>query len=162
MHGSSPLIGLAYETSRQLGWPTTIEHTMELPTVPPFAWNYTSKVNETGGPGKSLGYLAESVVPLKEGEVVEIVLQNARAINGVAEFHPWHIHGHSFWVVGEGQGIYSPETDVPNYNLVNPVLRDTVVVQPLGWVALRFVADNPGAWLFHCHIGKYQLLCRYY
>lgn len=22
-----------------------------------------------------------------------------------------------------------------------------------GWVLIRFVADNPGLWAFHCHIG---------
>ncbi|KAL2535949.1 Plant L-ascorbate oxidase [Forsythia ovata] len=39
-----------------------------------------------------------------------------------------------------------------NFNLKNPPLRNTAVVFPYGWTALRFVADNPGAWAFHCHI----------
>jgi iron transport multicopper oxidase len=30
--------------------------------------------------------------------------------------------------------------------------RDTVVVEPNGNMVLRFRSDNPGVWLFHCHI----------
>ena len=30
--------------------------------------------------------------------------------------------------------------------------RDTVLVRPNGNLVLRFRADNPGVWLFHCHI----------
>jgi L-ascorbate oxidase len=154
VHGSTPLISLAVEASRSLGWPAAVEHTMDIPLDPPFIWNYTAKVNETGGPGATVGHMVEGVMSFEEGQVVELVLQNARALNGVAEFHPWHMHGHSYWIVGQGQGIYDAEIEVPKYNLENPVLRDTLVLQPLGWVAIRFLADNPGAWLFHCHISK--------
>jgi iron transport multicopper oxidase len=30
--------------------------------------------------------------------------------------------------------------------------RDTVLVHPDGNMVLRFRADNPGVWLFHCHL----------
>jgi iron transport multicopper oxidase len=30
--------------------------------------------------------------------------------------------------------------------------RDTFVLRPDGYIVLRFQADNPGVWLFHCHI----------
>ena len=30
--------------------------------------------------------------------------------------------------------------------------RDTVLVRPNGHLVLRFRSDNPGIWLFHCHI----------
>jgi FtsP/CotA-like multicopper oxidase with cupredoxin domain len=157
VHGHSPLIGRVAESARNLGWPADVEDTVDIPLTPPFVWNYTDLVNTTDGPGAPLGTLKESIIKAKDGDVIEIVLQNARALNGAAEFHPWHIHGYSFWVVGQGDGIYNPDTDVATYNLVDPVLRDSVVLQSLGWVALRFVADNPGAWFFHCHIGTYSL-----
>ena len=75
--------------------------------------------------------------------------------------HPFHMHGHTFWIIGEGNS--NNITDIPNhYNLVNPVKRDTVSVWPCftdaagnsipGYVVLRFVADNPGVWFFHCHM----------
>jgi FtsP/CotA-like multicopper oxidase with cupredoxin domain len=157
-HGSNPLISKALDTARSLGtWPADIAETVAVPTSPPFVWNYTQNVTGPGGPGVALGTLQESVMSFRKGQVIEIVLQNARAINSVAEFHPWHLHGHSFWVVGTGQGIFDATTDVATYNLVNPILRDTVVLQPLGWTAVRFITDNPGAWLFHCHICTYSV-----
>jgi FtsP/CotA-like multicopper oxidase with cupredoxin domain len=157
VHHSTPLIGMAFEASRLLGsWPAEIDDTIVLPSEIPYVWDWTMKVNETGGPNGALGYMGESVILLNDGEVVEIVLQNARALNGAAEFHPWHIHGHSFWVVGNGNGTYNATSDVAQYNLINPILRDTVVLQPLSWVALRFLANNPGVWFFHCHLSKYR------
>lgn len=30
--------------------------------------------------------------------------------------------------------------------------RDTLVVRPMSNFVIRFRADNPGVWLFHCHI----------
>ena len=30
--------------------------------------------------------------------------------------------------------------------------RDTILVAPNGHVVLRFRTDNPGVWVFHCHI----------
>ena len=155
LHHSTPLIGKAVLASRNLGWPTSIEETLDVPYLPSLAWNYSDLVNVSGGPGPILGSYVESIVQFNDGQVVEFVLQNALSLNGAAEFHPWHMHGHSFWIVGHGEGTYDPEIDVNNYNLVNPVLRDTLVLHPRGWVALRFVANNPGAWVFHCHIGTF-------
>lgn len=31
-------------------------------------------------------------------------------------------------------------------------MKDTVTVPDGGYTIVRFVADNPGYWLFHCHI----------
>ncbi|CBI24374.3 unnamed protein product, partial [Vitis vinifera] len=70
---------------------------------------------------------------------------------GVSEIHPWHLHGHDFWVLGYGEGKFR-EKDAKRFNLKNPPLRNTAVIFPFGWTALRFVADNPGVWAFHCHI----------
>jgi FtsP/CotA-like multicopper oxidase with cupredoxin domain len=36
------------------------------------------------------------------------VLQSGWALNGVSEQHPWHLHGHSFWLLGYGQGPWDP------------------------------------------------------
>ncbi|CAG8468157.1 7223_t:CDS:2, partial [Racocetra persica] len=70
-------------------------------------------------------------------------------INNIRDIHPFHLHGHSFYVVGRGNGTTpNPST----YNLVNPPYRDTVTIPPTGWLAIRFVADNPGVWVVHCHI----------
>jgi FtsP/CotA-like multicopper oxidase with cupredoxin domain len=37
-------------------------------------------------------------------------------------------------------------------NLVDPPLKDTVMVPDVGFVVIRFLADNPGYWMFHCHV----------
>lgn len=83
---------------------------------------------------------------------VDVILQNANALaTGVSEIHPWHLHGHDFWVLGYGEGKFRKK-DAKRFNLKNPPLRNTAVIFPFGWTALRFVADNPGVWAFHCHI----------
>ncbi|KAI3969939.1 hypothetical protein MKW92_006662 [Papaver armeniacum] len=93
------------------------------------------------------------VYSFRHMEIVDVILQNANVLGeGVSEFHPWHLHGHDFWVLGYGEGKFSEENDEKNLNLKNPPLRNTVVVFPYGWTAIRFIADNPGVWPFHCHI----------
>jgi iron transport multicopper oxidase len=55
--------------------------------------------------------------------------------------HPIHMHGHNFWVVSTSQ-----------YNNASSIKRDVVSIPALGWAIIRFVSDNPGIWLLHCHI----------
>ncbi|KAJ1381550.1 Multicopper oxidase, type 1 [Sesbania bispinosa] len=85
-------------------------------------------------------------------QVVDVILQNANEIEeNISNVHPWHMHGHDFWVLGYGEGKFQPN-DESKFNLKNPPLRNTAVLFPYGWTALRFKADNPGVWIFHCHI----------
>lgn len=151
-----PLIGRAVRVAGEMGWPADLGGvTVDMPNVPPTIWNYTEPVTSEGGPGRALGRQGTAVIRLNEGDVFELVLQNTRALNGVAEFHPWHMHGHSFWMVGRGEGVFDGDTDPTEYNLEDPVLRDTVTLWPLGWSALRMVANNPGVWYFHCHLASH-------
>jgi FtsP/CotA-like multicopper oxidase with cupredoxin domain len=65
--------------------------------------------------------------------------------NRTAWFHPMHLHGHSFRVVSRnGQPLARAE------------LRDTELLPPRGRAEIAFVADNPGDWLFHCHIPEHM------
>lgn len=70
--------------------------------------------------------------------------------------HPMHLHGHKFWVLGSGSGSfpYQSVAEAPSsiINLDDPPYRDTANVPPSGWQAIRYVTDNPGAWILHCHI----------
>ncbi|KAG8388921.1 hypothetical protein BUALT_Bualt02G0175500 [Buddleja alternifolia] len=92
------------------------------------------------------------VYMLNFNTTIDVILQNANALaTNVSEIHPWHLHGHDFWVLAYGEGKFT-EKDEEKFNLKNPPLRNTAVIFPFGWTALRFVADNPGAWAFHCHI----------
>ncbi|KAF8039879.1 hypothetical protein BT93_B2176 [Corymbia citriodora subsp. variegata] len=81
---------------------------------------------------------------------VELVMQDT-SILGV-ESHPLHLHGFNFFVVGQGFGNFDPNKDPAKFNLVDPVERNTVGVPSGGWVAIRFLADNPGVWFMHCHL----------
>ncbi|XP_062012105.1 L-ascorbate oxidase-like [Rosa rugosa] len=93
---------------------------------------------------------------LKFNSTVDVVLQNANTMTANnSETHPWHLHGHDFWVLGYGTGKFDVTKDVAKYNLVNPIMKNTVPIHPYGWTALRFQADNPGVWAFHCHIESH-------
>ncbi|OWM84704.1 hypothetical protein CDL15_Pgr027491 [Punica granatum] len=83
---------------------------------------------------------------------IDVILQNANALSvNESEIHSWHQHGRDFWVLGYGEGKFTGK-NAKGFNLKNPQLRNTTVVFLYGWTALRFVADNPGVWSFHCRI----------
>ncbi|KAJ9156302.1 Multicopper oxidase, type 2 [Pleurostoma richardsiae] len=65
--------------------------------------------------------------------------------------HPMHMHGHDFWVLGQGDGTFDATT--ANLTVTNPPRRDTVMLPGDGYVVIAFYTDNPGAWLMHCHIA---------
>ncbi|KAJ1727134.1 ferroxidase fet3 [Coemansia biformis] len=67
-----------------------------------------------------------------------------------AGHHPFHLHGHTFQLIARGPAPYDP-THNPRPSAA-PMHRDTVVIPSMEYVILRFRADNPGIWLFHCHI----------
>ncbi|PAN27572.1 hypothetical protein PAHAL_5G089100 [Panicum hallii] len=91
------------------------------------------------------------VKKLSFNSVVEIVLQNPSAVP--TENHPIHLHGFNFFVLAQGVGAFTPGSVA--YNLVDPVARNTIAVPGGGWAVIRFVANNPGMWFFHCHLDPH-------
>ncbi|KAH0834847.1 Fet3 protein [Lanmaoa asiatica] len=83
-------------------------------------------------------------------DVVDIVVKN-----GDKGSHPFHLHGHKFQIVNRAQQYNSTDPTL-NPPLIegqaNPMRRDTITIPGGSSATLRVVADNPGAWLFHCHI----------
>ncbi len=63
--------------------------------------------------------------------------------------HPFHLHGHNFQVLARERKKHY-EHDSSKFSDF-PLVRDTIVVPNHGYVVLRFIADNPGVWFFHCH-----------
>jgi len=57
----------------------------------------------------------------------------------------------------EGNCNYVAAYDYSRLNFVNPPVRDTVDIITSSWVYLRAVMDNPGVWLFHCHLGQHMI-----
>ena len=58
--------------------------------------------------------------------------------NGSGDQHPTHLHRHTFGVTPIGTKEFSG------------LRKDFVNVMPLDFVAVDFVADNPGDTLLHC------------
>lgn len=113
-------------------------YTDDFPGKPPFPFNYTgnnslSNIQTTNG---------TRLYRLAYNSTVQIVLQGTSMI--APESHPTHLHGFNFYVVGKGLGDFDPQEDPKNFNLIDPVERNTIQVPTAGWVAIRFKADNPG------------------
>ncbi|KAF6149208.1 hypothetical protein GIB67_026064 [Kingdonia uniflora] len=122
-------------------------------TPPPEAYNDMENYDIYKIPVNPNATSSNGLYRLKFNSTVDIVLQNANTMSANnSETHPWHLHGHDFWVLGQGKGKFDPMNDPKEYNLVNPIMKNTVAVHTFGWTALRFIADNPGVWAFHCHI----------
>lgn len=92
----------------------------------PFRWS----VNDKYFPD------AEPIV-LRKDEWVRFVFDNPTGMD-----HPFHLHGHSFRVLGKPGSL----------NLADPPLKDTVNVPAGEGLVIQWRANNPGKWFFHCHI----------
>lgn len=75
--------------------------------------------------------------------------------------HPFHLHGNAFRVIGMERLNSSVNLETIQEldkqgklkrRLLRAPQKDTVTVPDGGYTIIRFVADNPGYWLFHCHI----------
>jgi iron transport multicopper oxidase len=86
-------------------------------------------------------------------QIIDIVVNNQDPGK-----HPFHLHGHAFQTIfrsSEDAGNFEGhlESEYPKV----PMIRDTILAPPGGHVVLRFRADNPGVWLFHCHLEWHLL-----
>ncbi|CAG9986617.1 unnamed protein product [Clonostachys byssicola] len=87
-------------------------------------------------------------VPYKDKWTYWVIQETVLLFN---VYHPFHLHGHDFHVLAQGEGIYNPLT--VKLNLKNPPRRDTASMPGNGYLVIAFKTDNPGTWLFHCHIA---------
>ena len=105
---------------------------------------------------------------LHDGNLIEIRINNFD--DGQ---HPLHMHGHHVQLVYRKGNLFGPDfgdelvsrkhkrrthsaealarSTTINYPAI-PMRRDTWTIAPSGETRLRFIADNPGAWLLHCHM----------
>ena len=76
-------------------------------------------------------------ITVHEGQVVRLHI-----VNDTTEYHPMHLHGHTMSVLSrDGRPVTG-----------SPVRVDTVLVGPHETWDVAFLADNPGLWMFHCHV----------
>jgi FtsP/CotA-like multicopper oxidase with cupredoxin domain len=50
---------------------------------------------------------------------------------------------------------YDVERDNKSMNLEAPLLKDMISLWRRSWAVIRFRADNPGTWIFHCHMEQH-------
>lgn len=112
--------------------------TADFPPFPPLQFDYTGNVSR----GLWQPRRGTKAYKLKYGSSVQIVLQDTSIVT--PENHPMHLHGYHFYVVGSGFGNFNPRTDPARFNLIDPPVRNTIGTPTGGWVAIRFIADNPG------------------
>lgn len=67
--------------------------------------------------------------------------------------HPMHLHGHDYFVEKIGYTDPDARWDGSIVRPANPQRRDTQIVPAFGYMVISFEADNPGAWVFHCHVA---------
>jgi multicopper oxidase len=86
-------------------------------TMVPYRWTINGSTFPESGP-----------LSVRQGERVRL-----RLFNHSMMFHPMHVHGHTFALVGGGPR------------------KDTVIVRPMQAVEVDLDAVNPGQWATHCH-----------
>ena len=77
--------------------------------------------------------------PLVEAALGETVI--IKLVNETAWPHAMHLHGHHFHALGPGGS--------------GPA-HDTILLDRGQSTEIAFVADNPGDWMFHCHMLSHQ------
>lgn len=104
-----------------------------------------------GGRGMGgMGWSINGVVASRHDMTPMLTLSRGRSYilavrNETAWYHPVHLHGHSFRVIARnGRPTRHREW------------LDTVLIPPREGADIAFVADNPGDWMFHCHILDHQ------
>ncbi|MBA2690590.1 MAG: multicopper oxidase family protein, partial [Burkholderiales bacterium] len=80
------------------------------------------------------------LLAFKRGQHVLLMMKNDTVWH-----HPIHLHGHSFRVISRN----GRPSELREW-------RDTVLMEPKESMEIAFVADNPGDWMFHCHILQHQ------
>ncbi|KAL6137098.1 hypothetical protein ACLB2K_062393 [Fragaria x ananassa] len=123
----------------------------DFPDEPPTYFNFT-EIAMTLDP--VLTVQGTKVKVLEYNETVEMVFQGTDVMGGSVN-HPMHLHGHSFYVLGFGFGNYLAERDSKTFNLIDPPYVATFITPKNGWLAIRFVANNPGVWFWHCHMERH-------
>jgi FtsP/CotA-like multicopper oxidase with cupredoxin domain len=86
------------------------------------------------------GHVHEPLLTLQRGRSYVLALNNETAWH-----HPIHLHGHCFRVISRNGSA----TRLREW-------QDTVLMAPREKVEIALVADNPGDWMFHCHILEHQ------
>ncbi|EXX61193.1 Fet3p [Rhizophagus irregularis DAOM 197198w] len=89
-----------------------------------------------------------NIYVFKRKLTIDLLLKNNDDLDQV-----FYLHGHKFWVLGQGTNSTPIHSDL---NYFNPIKRDTVTVPSSGWTLIKFTLDNPGIWTFSNPIVWHQ------
>ncbi len=99
-------------------------------------WNWHT-INGRSGP-----FTTPLVV--KHGERVRVRIMDFSPM----QHHPIHMHGHTFWLTGR-EGARTPKSAwIP---------RNTELIAVAQASVFEFIANNPGDWMFHCHMVHHMM-----
>lgn len=107
-------------------------------------YDLRSLVLEKGKAWAFNGEAGRTLKPLLKATIGRSVVINM--INDTRWPHAMHIHGHHFRVV-EKNGKQASDS----------AWRDTELMEPGDKTSIAFIADNPGKWLFHCHMLEHHM-----
>ncbi|AWK89326.1 multicopper oxidase family protein [Azospirillum thermophilum] len=96
-------------------------------------------INQQSWPEGGHERLPPPIATLQKGRSYVFELANL-----TPHLHPIHIHGYTFKVLSSDQ------------RQVVPHHADTVLLEPKERLRVAIKADNPGDWMFHCHIIEHQ------
>ncbi|KIY68202.1 multicopper oxidase [Cylindrobasidium torrendii FP15055 ss-10] len=135
--------------------------------IKPIIWSSVWKPIAAGEvPQEDMAAMAsDSVLIIPElGTVVDMIFTVKE--NGPP--HPIHKHLNKFWVIGEGSGSFNWTTvaeaaaAIPeSFNFETAPLRDgyntpvAIAAQGGSWLALRYVVEEAGPQVLHCHISQH-------
>lgn len=90
------------------------------------------------------GRIGEAIPPLviKPGQRIRIRLINAGSL-----VHSIHLHGHQFKIIATDGNPVPPAAQLT---------KDTVTIGPAERYDLEVAGDNPGHWMFHCHMEHHM------
>jgi FtsP/CotA-like multicopper oxidase with cupredoxin domain len=124
---------------KHIPWGTPTMSLFDIVTTHPL-----SSQSRIEADGFSINHQTYPVGPL---EIVDIVFQNMKIKdNGLCLIHPWHTHGHSHYLLAEGDGDYNHDTHKDVRTFRNPLLKDVSNVYPrdvgnstegCGWTKVR-------------------------
>lgn len=92
-------------------------------------------INRKAWDGMSAKHIPEPLARLERGKTYIFELANLTQYH-----HPIHLHGHTFTVLDS------------NKQRIEPFHTDTVLLGQNETARIAFVADNPGRWMYHCHV----------
>ncbi len=94
---------------------------------------------------------SQPVYTVQQGDVVDITIRHEHQDDAEHEPvpHPMHVHGQRFLVTSYGD-------EDPDELVWKDTVNPNDPVAGYNEVTIRVVFDNPGTWLFHCHVNGHS------